>query len=218
MSTHKPQSGQTSPNPDPKGHSSDQSVREGFEVTDAKAGEITWFLGALLFSVIVFFVFCYAMGKVINEGLNRADGPVNKWVAQNQIAPRKEIESNPALQQQQLSKLTQEFPTPRLETDDGNQDLTDLHGREDLLLDHYSWIDRSKGTVRIPIERAMELIAQRGLPVAPAEQQETAMFGDARPEVQMPLTDGFARTAYEQAVHGSAEEPGEQASSKANNQ
>ena len=30
------------------------------------------------------------------------------------------------------------FPTPRLETDDGNQDTADLHAREDLLLDHYS--------------------------------------------------------------------------------
>jgi hypothetical protein len=218
MSTHNPNSGQTSGNPDPKGHSGDQSVREGFEVTDANTGEIMVFLLALFISVGVFFVFCWGMGKVINEGLNRSDGPVNKWAAQNQIAPRKAIQSSPVLQQQQLAKLTQQFPTPRLETDDGNQDLTDLHGREDLLLDHYSWIDRGKGTVRIPIERAMELIAQHGLPVAPAEQQQTAMFGDSRPQVQMPLTDGFARTAFEQALHSPTEEPGEQASSKANNQ
>jgi hypothetical protein len=218
MSMHNPKSGQTSPNPDPRGHSRDQSVREGFEVTDANTGEIVVFLAALFISVGVFFLFCYGMGKVINEGLNRADGPVNKWSAQNQIAPRKEIESSPVLQQQQLAKLTQQFPTPRLETDDGNQDLTDLHGREDLLLEHYTWIDRGKGAVRIPIERAMEIIAQKGLPVAPAEQEQTAMFGDSRPQVQMPLTDGFARTAYEQALRGPTEEPGEQASSKANNQ
>ena len=37
--------------------------------------------------------------------------------------------------------MTQQFPTPRLETDDGNQDLADLHAREDLLLDYYSWVD-----------------------------------------------------------------------------
>jgi len=217
MSTHNPKSGQTSPNPDPKGHTSDQSVREGFEVTDANTGEIVVFIAALFISVIVFFVFCFGMGKVINEGLNRADGPINKWAAQNQVAPRKEIESNPVLQQRQLAKLTQQFPTPRLEIDDGNQDLTDLHEREDLLLNHYSWVDRGKGTVRIPIERAMEIIAEKGLPVAPAEQQQAAMMGDSRPQVQMPLTDGFARTAYEQALHGPTEEPGEQASSKADN-
>ena len=218
MSMHNPKSGQTSPNPDPKAHSSEQSVREGFEVTDAHTGEIFVFLAALFISVGVFFVVCFVMGIGINRFLDKQDGPANKWSAQNQIAPRKEIESNPVLQQKQLAKLTQQFPTPRLETDDGNQDLTDLHAREDLLLTHYSWVDRGKGTVRIPIERAMEIIAQKGLPVAPAEQQQTAMFGDSRPQVQMPLTDGFARTAYEQALHGPTEEPGEQASSKANNQ
>jgi hypothetical protein len=207
MSTHDPHRHEGSP----------ESMREGFEVTDANTGGILVFLGGLFFSVIVFFVFCYAMGKVINVGLDKQDGPTNKWAAQNQVAPRKEIESSPVLQQQQLAKLTQQFPTPRLEEDDGNHDLTDLHGREDLLLNNYSWIDRSKGTVRIPIERAMELIAQRGLPVASPAQEQTAMFGDSRPQVQMPLTDGFARTAYEQALHGPAEQAGEQASSKANN-
>jgi hypothetical protein len=41
--------------------------------------------------------------------------------------------------------------------------------------------------------------------------------GDKEPYVQMPLTDGFARTAYEQELHGRAMQAGEQASSKANN-
>jgi hypothetical protein len=53
--------------------------------------------------------------------------------------------------------------------------------------------------------------------VAPEEQQQALMFGDSRPTVQMPLTDGFARTGYEQQLHGQTEEPAEQASSKADN-
>ncbi len=99
---------------------------------------------------------------------------MNKWKAANQIAPTKALRSNPQLEQEQLAKLTQQFPTPRVQLDNGNQDLANLHEREDLLLDHYSWIDRGQGKVRIPIERAMQLIAQRGLPVAPAEQQPGA--------------------------------------------
>ncbi|HTW49473.1 MAG TPA: hypothetical protein VMD92_16080 [Acidobacteriaceae bacterium] len=215
MSTHDPNHGRDA-NPTPR--PDDPSVREGYEVTDANTGEIAVFLVSLFVSVVVFFGVCYVIGIGINRGLDREDGPVNKWAAQNQIAPRKEIESNPVLQQQQLAKLTQQFPTPRLQIDNGDEDLAQLHGREDLLLDHYSWIDRSKGTVRIPIERAMELIAQRGLPVAPAQQEQAAMFGDSRPQVQMPLTDGFARTAYEQELRGRTQEPGEQSSSKADNQ
>lgn len=214
MPTHDPHD----PKLDPKAHFDEASVREGYEVTDANTGGIVVFLVALFISVGVFFVFCFGMGKVINSGLDRADGPVNKWNAPNQIAPRMEIQSNPALEQQQLAKLTQQFPTPRLQLDNGDQDLADLHEREDLLLNYYSWIDRSKGTVRIPIERAMELIAQRGLPVAPAPEQQALMFGDTQPTVQMPLTDGFARTGYEQELHSGPAEAGEQASSKANNQ
>jgi hypothetical protein len=217
MSMHNPPSGQNRENTDPKAHFDEASVREGFEVSDASTGGILWFLVALFISVCVFFVFCYVMGRAINTGLDRADGPVTKWNAPNQIAPRREIESSPELQQRQLAKLTQQFPTPRLELDDGNSDLAELHGREDLLLNHYSWIDRGKGTVRIPIDRAMQIIAQKGLPVAPAEQEQQTMFGDARPTVQMPLTDGFAPTGFEQELHGQTEEPGEQASSKANN-
>jgi hypothetical protein len=218
MSMHNPKSGQNEKNLDPKAHYDEASVREGFEVSDANTGGIMAFLVALFISVGVFFVFCYVMGKAINNGLDRADGAANKWNAPNQIAPRREIESNPALQQEQLAKLTQQFPTPRLELDDGNQDLAELHNREDLLLNYYSWIDRGRGTVRIPIEQAMAIIAQKGLPVAPAEQEQAPMVGDARPTVQMPLTDGFAPTGYEQQLRGDASEPGEQASAKANNQ
>ena len=81
-----------------------------------------------------------------------------------------------------------------MQTDDGNQDVADLHLREDLLLDHYSWADLAHTKVRIPIERAMELMAQRGLPVAPAVQLPAPLTGDIRPVIQAPLTSGFART------------------------
>ena len=96
-----------------------------------------------------------------------------------------------------MAEMTQKFPTPRVQTDDGNQDVVDLHAREDLLLDNYSWADRAQGKVRIPVERAMELIAQRGLPVAATVEQAPLLTGDEKPKVAVPLTSGFARTGYE---------------------
>jgi hypothetical protein len=104
--------------------------------------------------------------------------------------------SSPELQNK-MAELTQQFPAPRVQTDDGNQDVADLHAREDLLLENYTRVDGKPGTVRVPVERAMELVAQRGLPVAPAAQQPTLMTGDQQPVVHDPLTNGFARTAYE---------------------
>jgi hypothetical protein len=201
-------------------HNKAASVREGYEVTDVSAQGIFVFLIALFVSVGVFFVFCFGMGKVINNALEKRDGPPNQWSQANLPAGVKNsMESNPAMEQRQLQQLTQTFPTPRLQGDDGNQDTADLHAREDLLLDHYSWVDRSQGKIRIPIDRAMELIAQRGLPVEQQPlQSEPLMSGDSPITVQAPLTDGFARTAYEQELRaGSAKMAGEQASSKANN-
>jgi len=59
-------------------------------------------------------------------------------------------------------------PEPRLQTNP-RQDLSDLRSEEDRILDSYGWVDRNAGVVRIPIERAMKLAVERGLP---ARQQQ----------------------------------------------
>jgi hypothetical protein len=61
-------------------------------------------------------------------------------------------------------------PEPRLQSSP-RIDLHDMRAAEDQLLHHYSWVDRDKGVVRLPIERAMDILAQRGLPSRPAAGQ-----------------------------------------------
>ena len=133
-------------------HDKKASLKEGYEVTDVSVHGIAVFIVGLFVSVGVFFVLCFGLGIIINNRLKEADGPPNKWNAENVSQPGKlqNMQSNPAEQQQKLQQLTQRFPTPRLEIDDGNQDLANLHGREDLLLDHYTWVDGSHAKVRIP--------------------------------------------------------------------
>jgi hypothetical protein len=127
----------------------------------------------------------------------KEDGPKNKWAEPVDVRPLGNLPSNPALENK-LGELAQRFPSPRIQSDDGLQDLADLHAREDVLLNNNSWVDQSQGKVRIPIERAMELVAQRGLPVAPAVDHAPLMTGDYEPKVTAPLTNGFVRTGYEQ--------------------
>jgi hypothetical protein len=57
-------------------------------------------------------------------------------------------------------------PLPRLEID-GKADRTVVEADAARKLNGYAWVDRSAGTVRIPIARAMELLAARGWPDAP---------------------------------------------------
>lgn len=171
----------------------------GYEQSDVKVTGIIVFLTSLAIFVAVCGVVTYGLGKVFNAHLNKEDGPNSKWTKTAEVRDLGNFPSSPALQNK-IAEITKTFPTPRVQTDDGNLDVADLHAREDLLLDNYTWIDQSKRTVRIPIERAMEIIAQKGLPVAPAPtaQQVPLLAGDQKPTVTVPLTSGFARTGYEQ--------------------
>src|SRR5271156_1293947 len=70
--------------------------------------------------------------------------------------PASRIES-PAQDARQLP------PEPRLE-ETPVTDLQEMRAAEDKVLHNYAWLDQANGIVRIPIDHAMDLIAQRGLP------------------------------------------------------
>jgi hypothetical protein len=53
------------------------------------------------------------------------------------------------------------FPPPRLQSDDAG-DLRDYQAEQRAKLESYGWADRERGLVRIPIERAMAMVAARG--------------------------------------------------------
>ena len=54
-------------------------------------------------------------------------------------------------------------PDPQLQPDPVG-DLHMLRQHEDQILQGYAWVDEKAGKVRIPVARAMQLLAQRGLP------------------------------------------------------
>jgi hypothetical protein len=68
-------------------------------------------------------------------------------------------------------------PEPRLQPREYD-DLKAVRAAENQLLEHYALLDPDRGVVRIPISRALELLAQRGLPSRPqvpaAQNQITA--------------------------------------------
>jgi len=65
----------------------------------------------------------------------------------------------------------QAFPQPRVQTHETNE-LRQLLSEQRARLDGYAWADRGQGLVKVPIERAMGLIARKGDkaydPLAPA--------------------------------------------------
>ena len=76
-------------------------------------------------------------------------------------------------------------PEPRLEETPA-MDLKEFREAEDQVLNNYAWLDQSNGIVRLPIGRAMELIAQRGLPV-----RKDAGPQSAAAQVSVPTASGL---------------------------
>jgi hypothetical protein len=58
-------------------------------------------------------------------------------------------------------------PPPRIQADPAADMQSYLQSQQNLL-NTYGWIDRQSGVVRMPIDRAMELLLERGLPTRQA--------------------------------------------------
>jgi hypothetical protein len=92
---------------------------------------------------------------------------VAMWVLFDYFYAR-ENKENPAVPHMMEAEKTPlppaDFPAPRLQAEPV-QDLAKMHENEDALLTSYGWVDQSKGVVHIPIGQAIDILAQKGLPV-----------------------------------------------------
>jgi len=81
-----------------------------------------------------------------------------------------------------LAALPPHRPGPHLQTSP-TQEMQEMLRAENTRLQSYAWVDRSAGIARIPIDRALELVVQQGLP--------------SWPEVTLPQTDERVPTSQE---------------------
>jgi len=61
-----------------------------------------------------------------------------------------------------LADLKRQPPAPRLQVDP-TADMVHFRAIEEKALTTYGWVDKQQGVVRLPIDRAIELVAERGL-------------------------------------------------------
>ena len=124
-----------------------------FEREDLSARSVFSFLiGLAVMGVVVFGILTFLVGGL--ERYNRSHQP-----AQNPLVPKSAAETR-EVSPTEVDK----FPNPRLETDEVHE-LRGLREKEESSLNSYGWVDQNAGSVHIPIERAMQLTVQRGLPV-----------------------------------------------------
>lgn len=122
--------------------------RIGYERRDVSARGVAWVAGGMVFAAIVMQLLLW----VFDLGLYRTypGGDAASRIGKPGIEP----------------------PPPRLQSSPAAE-LQELRAAEDALLGSYGWVNREAGVIHIPIERAMELIGQRGLPSRQQTQTTT---------------------------------------------
>ncbi len=126
-----------------------------FEREDLAAKPILIFLLGLTIGCVVVALLLRGLYSYLDAYENRHE-PVQSPLVQQTTADTRVVEPG------NISK----FPQPRLETNETTE-INAFRLQEEQTLNSYGWVDQQAGVVRIPIHRAMELVAQRGLPTRP---------------------------------------------------
>ncbi len=130
-------------------HPDSTHPRHDHERTDIRVRIVLIFCGAMVI-VGLFIELIVSWGFTYLENHKIPGPPISV------LAPPREFPPPPVLQ-----------VTPRL-------DLEQLRALEHSRLTEYAWADRQNNVVRIPVDRAMDIIAQRGLPVTPPAPKSPA--------------------------------------------
>ena len=150
---------------DPMANNPERSERTEFERSDlSAAGIFSFLLGLAVAGVIIHFVLV-GLYNVLNNYQKSHQPPQNPLATTTYSAIRD-------LTPRDISK----FPEPRLEANERNE-LNGFRSEEEQKLNTYGWVDQKAGVVHIPIEQAMQIVAQRGLPVRPPSTSPEQVSG-----------------------------------------
>jgi hypothetical protein len=136
-------------------HIDGQHEEVEFERQDLTAKPIIIFLLGLTIGCVVVALLLRGLYSYLDAYENHHE-PVQSPLVQQTTADTRVVSPN------DITK----FPQPRLETNETTE-INAFRLQEEQTLNSYGWVDQQAGVVRIPIDRAMELTAQRGLPTRP---------------------------------------------------
>jgi hypothetical protein len=130
------------------------SENGGFEREDLGAKPIIAFIVTVVVLGVVIYFGIWGMFHVLDKQLAKDD---------QSRSPLIQVQTDTRTIQDQQIKA---FPEPRLE-DNERTEINDTRYAEEERLNSAGWVDEKGAVAHIPIDRAMELIAQRGLPTQP---------------------------------------------------
>jgi len=134
----------------PMGDEPSDAIRAGHEVEEVRTRPIVLFGIGLAANAIIVFVLMALLFRTFEKEIEKDQKPMTPLVAGN----RGRLPPEPRLQ---ISPL---------------QDWRTFAAAQESLLTTYGWADRDSGRVRIPIEQAMRLVAERAGFPPPAQTIE----------------------------------------------
>jgi hypothetical protein len=132
-----------------------------YDRSDLSARGILLFLAGLLVAGIFIELVIWGMFRFLSHSTLFVQGTSSPLIQVQKAMPTNSILQNTG----QVN--TNVFPEPRLQTNDV-YDMDSLLRRENKILYPAQPFEDSTGTVHIPIDQAMALIVERGLPVKPS--------------------------------------------------
>jgi len=134
-----------------------------YDRTDLSARGVLLFLAGLLIAGVFIELVIWGMFRFLSHSTLFVQGNPSPMVQAMKAMP----ETAPGIRLQNTQPVnTQVFPEPRLQTNDVYDMSTLLRQERELLYPEQPFED-STGAVHIPINEAMALIVERGLPVRP---------------------------------------------------
>jgi hypothetical protein len=112
-----------------------------YETEDFSPRAIRWFTAGLAALTLMVFVLMGWLLWVLSDGRPPGQGIAAPTLPAPNLSPAPDLQVAPS------------------------RDYQEMRAAEEAQLHSYGWVDRQAGVAAIPIERAMELLAQRGLPV-----------------------------------------------------
>ncbi len=138
-------------------HDDGQSESTAYETRDVRVRPLVQFLVGLTIATIAAYLIVLGIFRLFNARKAAEDTKADPVAVERAAMPD-----------------DRKLPTePRIQADPAG-DLQALRQVEDRILTTYGWIDRSAGTVHIPIERAMQMVLAEGLPVRAASPSPSA--------------------------------------------
>ena len=145
----------------------EKAVRAGHETTDVSVPGLFIFAAGLVVSVVAILIGLV----VVFKGYEYVNHRLNDGIARQEPGAASRV------------RLAPDYQGPLLQVKP-EEDLRWMREHNAMDLDGYGWVDQPAGVVRLPIDRAMDLIAARGLPpVSPNHTLEELQRMRAQPQV-----------------------------------